>query len=321
MNAVPDAVYPMTMNVRLDGAGEVRRRELAQFLRTRRQRLSPSEARLPWSGGRRRTPGLRREEVALMANVSVSWYTSLEQGRDVGPSAAILEGIARALQLSAPETRHLFVLAGQTPPPGTAPSPQTPSGTVSPTLRRVMDDLGTSPAWAMTAREDLAYWNSAADAAFLLSSPIPSPHERNLMWRMFLDPALRELYEDWETVAQAGLARFRADFTLNPGDPGFEELVEDLKRESAEFREWWPRHDVMEESDGRKRFVHPEVGRLTLEHTTLHSPADPDLRVLVYVPSTDEDQERLEEIMAKADGSTSRTGSKEDMDGQGSSLA
>ena len=251
-----------------------------------------------------------------MANVSVSWYTSLEQGRDVRPSAAILEGIARALRLPAHEVHHLFVLAGQVPP-----SQETSPGTVSPTLRRVMNDLGTSPAWAMTAREDLAYWNAAADAAFLLSSPIPPPHDRNLMWKLFLDAAWRELWEDWESVARSVLARFRANFALNPGSPAFERLIEDLERESPQFREWWPCHDVMEESEGSKGFFHPEVGHLTLDHSTLHSPADPDLRVLVYVPSTGEDQTQLEEIMAKANGSTPRTGSRDVMDGQGPPLA
>ena len=294
----------MGLSVRLDGASETRRREeLAQFLRTRRQRLSPSGVGLPWGGGRRRTPGLRREEVALMANVSFSWYTSLEQGRDVRPSDEVLEGIAGALKLSDQETRHLFVLAGQAPPRGVPASPGAPLGTASPTLRRVMDDLGTTPSYALTASRDLAYSNAAADVAFLLSSPFPPPHESNVLWRMFVDPASRELYEHWEVTARTVLARFRADFASNVGDRRFGALVKDLKRESAEFREWWPRHDVMGESDGRKRIVHPQVGRLILEHTTLHSPADPDLRVLVYVPSTDEDLARLEELMAKANGS------------------
>ena len=233
-----------------------------------------------------------------MANVSVSWYTSLEQGRDVGPSAEVLGGIAGALKLSAQDTRHLFVLAGK-PPPRDVPNQ---SGTASPTLRRVLDDLRTSPAYAMTAYGDLAYWNAAADAAFLLSSP--PPHGRNVVWRLFVDPTLRGLYEDWEPTAQTVLARLRSDLAERPGDTRFEELLEDLKRESAEFREWWPRHDVVGQSDGKKRLVHRGVGRLVLEHTTLHSPADPDLRVLVYVPSTEEDLARLEELMMKANVST-----------------
>ena len=254
-----------------------------------------------------------------MANVSVSWYTALEQGRDVRPSTAILEGIAGALRLSAAETHHLFVLAGQMPSPDTATTSETPTGTMSLTLRRVMDDLGTSPAWAMTAREDLVHWNFAAEAAFLLSSPFPPPHERNLMWRMFIDPALRGLYEDWETTARAVLARFRANFASSSGEPGFERLVEDLERESAEFRAWWPLHDVMEESEGTKVLAHPEVGRVVLDHTTLHSPADPDLRVVVYVPSTDVDRARLDAVVAN--GSKPAAGIQEGASGQGPSPA
>lgn len=183
-----------------------------------------------------------------------------------------------------------------------------------------MDDLGTTPAFVLTARGDLAYSNAAADAAFLLSSPIPPPHERNVVWRLFVDPTSRRLYESWEDTAQAVLARFRADFASNPGDPAFEALVENLGEESAEFREWWPRHDVMGESDGRKRFVHPEVGRLVLEHTTLHSPADSDLRVLVHVPSTAEDRARLEEVVAKANGSKPKAANKAGLDDRGSYL-
>lgn len=308
----------MSMSVRLDETGETRRREeLAQFLRTRRERLSPSEAKLPWGGDRRRTPGLRREEVALMSNVSVSWYTSLEQGRDVRPSAEILASIAGALRLSAREKRHLFVLAGK-PPPRDVPAPP---GTASPTLRRVLDDLGNSPAYATTAHGDLAYWNAAADAAFLLSSPMPSPHERNIVWRLFVDPTWRARNEDWEPTAQTVLARLRADLAESPGDPRFGELVEDLKRESVEFREWWPRHDVVGEPDGTKRLLHEGVGRLVLEHTTLHSPADPDLRVVVYVPSTAEDLARLEELMAKANGSTRKATNGGVTYGRGSPLA
>ncbi len=308
----------MSMSVRLDGADETRRREeLAQFLRTRRERLSPAEAKLPWGGGRRRTPGLRREEVALMSNVSVSWYTSLEQGRDVSPSAEILASIAGTLKLSAREKRHLFVLAGKPPPQDVLALP----GTASPTLRRVMDDLGNSPAYATTAHGDLAYWNAAAEAAFLLSSPMPPPHERNIVWRLFVDPTWRRRNEDWEPTARTVLARLRADLAESPGDPRFEELVEDLKRESVEFREWWPRHDVVGESDGRKRLVHEGVGRLVFEHTTLHSPADPDLRVLVHVPSTPEDLARLKELVAKANGSTRKATNGEGTHGKGSPLA
>jgi len=265
----------MSEGVRLNEGSERHRREaLAEFLRTRRERLSPEDVGLS-SGGRRRTPGLRREEVALLANVGISWYTSLEQGRDAKPSEPVLEGIAEALRLSPEEEWHLFVLADRIPPPCIPP----PVEEISPTLRRVLDDLRASPAYAISARGDLAHWNAAAEAVFGLSSGVPS-HERNLLWQLFADPTSRERYASWEATAKMTLARFRADFARYPGDERFEDLVEDLRGESVEFREWWPRYDVAGEADGRKEIVHPDAGHIALEHTTLSPPGDPDLSIL-----------------------------------------
>ncbi len=270
---------------------ERRREQLAEFLKTRRARLSPVDVGLP-PGRRRRTPGLRREEVALLASVGVSWYTSLEQGRDVKPSAQVLEGIAEALRLSPEERRHLRTLADQNPPQDLV----APAQTASPTLRTILDDLGTCPAYAISAPGDLTYWNLAAERVFMLSSPIRPPHERNLLWRLFVEPETRKLYASWEETARATLAHVRADFANYPGDARFEALVEDLTQASPEFREWWPEHDVSGEPDGRKRLLHPEVGPLVLEYSTLHVPADPDLRVNVYAPSTQGDFARLTKL-------------------------
>lgn len=278
----------MSEGVRLNGGSERHRREaLAEFLRTRRERLSPEDVGLP-SGGRRRTPGLRREEVALLANVGISWYTSLEQGRDVKPSEPVLEGIADALRLPPEEEWHLFVLADRIPPPCIPP----PAEAISLTLRRVLDDLRASPAYAISARGDLAHWNAAAEAVFGLSFGAP-PHERNLLWQLFVDPRSRERYAFWEATAKMALARFRAEFARHPGDERFEGLVEDLRRESAEFRKWWPRYDVAGEADGRDEIIHPDAGHIVLEHTTLSPPADPDLKVMVYTPASVADAARL----------------------------
>lgn len=281
----------MSEGVRLNETDESRREVLAEFLRTRRARLSPEDVGLP-SGGRRRTPGLRREEVALLANVGISWYTSLEQGRNVRPSEQVLEGIASALRLSSEEQWHLFVLADQEPPRCIPP----PIEPVSPALRRVLDDLRASPAYAISAYGDLAYWNAAADAVFGLSCGVP-PHERNLLWQLFADPDARERYASWESTAQGMLARFRADYARHPGDAQFEGLIEDLKLESPEFREWWPHYDVAGEADGRKAIIHPEVGYILLEHSTLSPPADPDLKVMVYTPAGEADAARLAEAV------------------------
>ena len=278
----------MSESVRLNGDGQRHKREaLAEFLRTRRERLSPEDVGLS-SGGRRRTPGLRREEVALLANVGISWYTSLEQGREANPSEPVLEGIAEALRLSPEEEWHLFVLAGRIPPPCITP----PAEEISPALRRVLDDLRASPAYAVSARGELAHWNAAAGAVFGLASGVP-PHERNLLWQLFVNPSARERYASWEETARTLLARFRAEFAGHPGDARFVRLVEDLKRESAEFREWWPRYDVAGEAEGREEIVHPGVGRIVLEHTTLSPPEDPDLKVLVHTPASEADADKL----------------------------
>lgn len=282
----------MSESVRLNGAREGRRGALSEFLRTRRERLSPEDVGLPSGGGRRRTPGLRREEVALLANVGISWYTSLEQGRDVKPSEPVLEGIADALRLPPEEQWHLFVLADRIPPPCIPP----PVEVISPTLKRVLDDLRASPAYAISARGDLAHWNAAAETVFGLSSGAP-PHERNLLWQLFADPRSRERYACWEATARSILARFRAEFARYPGDERFEGLVEDLRRESAEFGKWWPRYDVAGEADGRDEIIHPDAGHIVMEHTTLSPPADPDLKVMVYTPASVADAARLAEAL------------------------
>jgi len=293
----------MSESVRLSGGSERHRREaLAEFLRTRRERLTPDDVGLP-SGGRRRTPGLRREEVALLSNVGISRYTSLEQGRDAKPSEGVLEGIAGALRLSPEEEWHLFVLADRTPPPCIPP----PVEAITPALRRMLDDLRTSPAYAISTRGDLAHWNAAAETVFGLSSGAP-PHERNLLWYVFAAPLARERFASWEATAQSFLARFRADSARYPGDARFASLIEDLRRESQEFREWWSRYDVAGEADGRREIVHPDAGHIVLDHTTLSPPADPDLKVMVYTPASAADAARLAEaLQEEREGAAAKT--------------
>lgn len=210
----------------------------------------------------------------------------------MNPSEAVLEGIARALKLTSEEEWHLFVLADRIPPPCIPP----PVEAVSPALRRILDDLRASPAYAISARGDLAYWNAAAEAVFGLSSGVP-PHERNLIWRLFAGPASRRRYASWEATARSILARFRADFARYPSDPRFTSLLEDLQRESAEFEKWWSRYDVAGEADGREEIIHPDAGHIALEHTTLSPPGNPDLKVMVYTPASEADAARLAEAL------------------------
>src|SRR5215831_12861366 len=207
-----------------------RRQALADFLRKRRACLAPSEVGLP-PGVRRRTPGLRREEVAQLASIGASWYVWLEQGRDVRPSGQVLESLALALRLTPNERRHLFLLAGQPPPPSGSPSEER----LRPALQQMVDALDPTPASVLGSRWDYLAWNKAADALFSVPDA-SSPYARNLIWQMFTSPTRRES-PYWEAIARAMLAEFRATSARYPGDALFEELIEDLKRVSAEFRE------------------------------------------------------------------------------------
>ncbi len=260
-----------------------RRQALADFLRKRRAHLSPTEVDLP-PGLRRRTPGLRREEVAQLAHMGTSWYVWLEQGRDVHPSAAVLESLAQALRLTPNERRHLFLLAGQPlPPPPVSPSEES----ISPALQQVLSDLNPSPAYVLGRRYDYLAWNKAADALFAISdtlSDTSSPYARNMVWRLFTSPTTRER-PNWEAVVRATLAEFRAASARYPGDPWFEELIEDLKQVSPEFCQWWPHHDVRSALDGHKVIEHPTLGYLEFEHFTLQVLTNPDIRIMIYTPN------------------------------------
>jgi transcriptional regulator with XRE-family HTH domain len=254
------------------------RQALADFLRKRRARLSPADVGLP-PGIRRRTPGLRREEVAQLANMGTSWYVWLEQGRDVHPSAQVLESLAQALRLTLNERRHLFLLAGQPPPPHASPLEEQ----ISPALQQVLDDLNPTPAYVMGRRYDYLAWNKAADGLFAISEASFSPYPRNLLWRLFTSPTMRER-PHWEQVARATLAEFRTTSTRYPGDSWFEELIEDLKQISPEFCRWWPHHDVRSSLDGHKAIEHPTLGHLEFEHLTLQVLSSPDVRIMIYTP-------------------------------------
>ena len=254
-----------------------RRQALADFLRQRRARLSPADVGLP-PGMRRRTPGLRREEVAQLANMGTSWYVWLEQGRDVHPSAQVLESLAQALRLTLNERRHLFLLAGQPLPPHTSFLEER----TSPELQQVLDDLNPTPAYAVGRRWDLLAWNKAADGLFAIAEA-SSPYAHNLVWRLFTSPTMRER-PNWEQVARGTLAEFRTASARYPGDRWFEELIEDLKRVSPEFRRWWPHHDVRSALDGHKVIEHPTLGHLEFEHLTLQVLSNPDVRIMIYTP-------------------------------------
>ncbi len=259
-----------------------RRQALADFLRKRRASLSPGDVDLPLSS-RRRTPGLRREEVAQLANIGTSWYVWLEQGRNVHPSAQVLESLAQVLRLSPNERRHMFLLAGQPLPPPPSPA----SENVGPGLQQVLDDLNPSPAYILGCRYDYFAWNKAANGLFAISdmlSDASSPYARNMVWRLFTSSTTRAR-PNWEMVARATLAEFRTASARYPGNRWFEELIEDLKRISPEFCLWWPYHDMRSVLDGHKVIEHPMLGSLEFEHFTLQVLTNPDIRIMVYTPN------------------------------------
>jgi transcriptional regulator with XRE-family HTH domain len=260
-----------------------RRQELGDFLRTRRARISPEQVGLPIRQ-RRRTPGLRRDEVALLAGMSVDWYTWLEQGRTINVSEQVLESLVQVLQLNASEREHLYLLACQHLPPEI---PEV-NETVSPTLQHFLDHLGISPAYVTGQRWDIVAWNDAACAVFGDFRTM-TKRERNIVWRTFTSSTHRQLLVDWERHAQFILARFRASCRRFLGDPWLTELVEDLTLISPEFREWWPRHDVQGTPEGRKVLNHPTAGLLHLEHLTFQVYDAPDLKVTVYTPTNEAD--------------------------------
>lgn len=252
------------------------RQALADFLRTRRTRLAPAEVGLP-AGSRRRTPGLRREELAQLAHIGTSWYTALEQGRDVQPSAEVLESLAQALRLTPVEREHLFHLAGQNAPARPTPAAEQ----VSAPLARVVEVFDPHPAYVIGRRWDVLAWNRGAELVHAFSTT-PPPYPHNMVWRWFTNPAA--VWDDphWQEVAQSVVAQFRADWARYPGDPWFDELIADLQQASSHFRLWWPRHDVRGNLDRHKEVDHPTLGRLEFDHVTLQVPANPDLKLFLY---------------------------------------
>src|SRR5690606_38126950 len=208
------------------------RPELSAFLLQHRRRLAPADVGLP-PGGRRRTPGLRREEVAALAGVGLTWYTWFEQGRGIGVSESFLLGVARALRLDDAECCHLFLLAQGRPPPLEAH--QSPA--LDPLVQRLMDDLPARPAYILDLRWDVLAWNRPADGLFGFSEQ--APDERNLLRMVFASPRLRRRLPAWEEDAAGMLAEFKRDHALAPDDPALRSLVDDLQRLSPRFRRWW----------------------------------------------------------------------------------
>ncbi len=257
---------------------------LGTYLRDRRTRLDP--AALGFSRGRRRTPGLRREEVAQRANISPTWYTWLEQGRGGAPSADVLDRIAIGLMLTDPEREHLFMLGLGRPPEVR----YKPFDGVTPRLQRVLDTLEVSPAIIKTATWDVVAWNRAAAALLTDYATLPR-EQRNILRLIFADPGVRARQEDWQSVARFVVATFRADAVRAGASEEIAKLVEELSRTSPEFDVLWRDNDVMAHGEGLKRLHHAELGLLELEFFAVDG--RPELGMIVYNPVTDDVVNRI----------------------------
>lgn len=277
----------------MEQSEQERLHELARFLKTRRARLSPEQAGLP-NTGRRRTPGLRRSEVAQLAWISVDWYTRLEQGRDIQVSTQVLDNIASALQLNPTERQHLYLLALQQLPTDLT---QTTSF-ISPMLQNFLDQQGTSPALVMDQQLNIVAWNKASKLIYGDYEAM-SQRDRNALWRTFNSPYIRQLLqENWEAHARHRLAQFRANYGKFTGDPGWIALIDELYAISEPFRTWWQEHDVVIGPEGKKINYHPAVGRLEFDQLSFLVSNAPHLTVIINMPSNEETITRIQELLA-----------------------
>jgi len=262
------------------------RAALAEFLRARREALTPSQVGLP-AGRARRTPGLRREEVAMLAGVSVTWYTWLEQGRRINASADVLRAIGRALRLDAAGVDHLTAL-GQ---PATVTPAEVPScgpDDVPSALRRLIAAFEPAPAYVLGPRWEFAAWNTAQARLYPRIETLDDD-DRNLLWVLFSDPSTRQLIVDWDIHARQALAEFRASTTALRDDPAMVALVERLGAASDDFDRWWAEHDVARFETRLRRFNHPIAGLLTFEYQLLTPAEWPLLTVAVQLPVPGDD--------------------------------
>ncbi|MFG2397663.1 helix-turn-helix transcriptional regulator [Streptomyces lydicus] len=269
--------------------------EVGDFLRSRRARVQPEEVGLP-GHGRRRVPGLRREEVAQLAGVSVDYYIRLEQGRGSSVSDAVLDAIGRVLRLDGTEQEYLRTVARPAATTRRAsaagPAPQK----VRPGLRLLLDTIEKAPAFVLGRRMDVLAWNALGDAVVGFSQMAPA--ERNMPRQVFLDPRAREFYPDWPAVAAETVAHLRLDAGNHPRDRKLATLVGELSLGSADFRRLWADHQVKEKTYGAKRMLHPVAGELVMPYETLTVSGDTDQMLVVYTPEPGSQTEERVRLLA-----------------------
>ncbi|RUL65810.1 XRE family transcriptional regulator [Dyella dinghuensis] len=263
---------------------------LGTYLKDRRTKLDPAAFGLV--GTRRRTPGLRREEVAQRANVSATWYTWLEQGRGGAPSADVVDRIAHALMLTDVEREHVFLLALGRPPKVRY---QAPEG-VTPRLQRILDALELSPAIIKTSTWDIVAWNRAATVVLADYAALPV-EQRNVLRLLFGNPHIRERQLHWESIARFVVAAFRADAARAGASKEVEALIDEMSRNSPEFAKMWSDHDVCHYGEGIKQLRHPEVGMIAMEFSSFVVDGRSDLSMVVHNPVTPEDADKVRQLI------------------------
>ncbi|WP_369790794.1 helix-turn-helix transcriptional regulator [Rouxiella sp. WC2420] len=268
---------------------------LGNYLKDRRSRLDAASLGYPPS--RRRTPGLRREEVALRANVSTTWYTWLEQGREGAPSSEVLERLARALVLSEIEREYLFLLAQNRPPALQHP----PESTVSPQLQRLLDAMETIPAFIKTADWTVVAWNRAAITVLADYSAMPLK-QRNVLRMVFLNTEKRRLMPEWENIAGFLVANFRAETARAGMSDTARLLIDELSAASPEFQALWLDQNVRNHGEGTKKIQHPEVGIIALDYSSFAVDGNPNLSMVVYNPATEHDKANVLALLKRSSG-------------------
>ncbi|MEV3930245.1 MULTISPECIES: helix-turn-helix transcriptional regulator [unclassified Streptomyces] len=282
-----------TTATEIPGTGEVRRHELAGFLRSRRERITPEQVGLP-RGSRRRTPGLRREEVAQLSAVGVTWYTWLEQARDIQVSPQVLDSLARALLLDPSERTHLFALAG-----AVDPAPGSACTGIAPAVHEMLTRLEPFPACVQNSRYDILAYNRTY-GRLLCDLDAVAPEDRNCMLLGYLDEDWRASVVDLPAANRVMAAKFRASMAEHLAEPAWKALLGRLEAASPEFREIWARHEVVGPSNRTKIFRNSRVGLLRLDHTDLWLGPSAGPRLVTYVPSDEESRQALERLLATA---------------------
>jgi len=280
--------------MRVSRSEDAKRREFGAFLRSRRSRLTPNDVGLS-DGCRRRTPGLRREEVAHLAGVGTTWYTWLEQGRDVRPSSEVLGALADALRLDRAERQYLFQLSGRQ----AAEINLSPKAEVAQSLQRMLLALTDQPAYFLDRCWNVLCWNRAAEVVFGDYSRLIGD-KRNSMYMLFADPDHRRMLVDWQDLAPIALGMFRAENAGHAGNPEYDRIIGTLVTCSPEFRQFWQQHEVSRYVPINKRIDHPTAGRMVFEYSSFTADDQSGVKLVVYTPLGEErTREKLEELLQR----------------------